>query len=162
MWINKDYFWQINWNAKGLDIPWRAHPTKKLLYGDLPVSTIIRERRLSFVGHCWQAKQELSTDMGSKTWLYWNRLSKHNVCRSAHQRLWMPPQTSPSTCTGWKYWLKMSKCTHQMLMRRGLYVKFVTIVLCLWHANIVFLLCIFHWFYSLESGHTGALSWRVF
>ena len=47
-----------------LNISWRHHPTKLQLYGHIPpISTILRERRMRFAGHCWRAKQELASDL---------------------------------------------------------------------------------------------------
>ena len=55
-----------------LNILWKHHPTKKELYGDIPpLSTIIRERRLKFAGHCWHSKGELASDLRlwQPTWM---------------------------------------------------------------------------------------------
>ena len=47
-----------------LNISWRQHPTKLQLHGPIPdISTILRERRMHFAGHCWRAKQELAIDL---------------------------------------------------------------------------------------------------
>ena len=47
-----------------LNISWMQHPTKSQLYGPIPaISTILRERRMRFAGHCWRAKQELASDL---------------------------------------------------------------------------------------------------
>ena len=44
-----------------LNILWNQHPTKKLLYGNLPpVTETIKERRLRFAGHCHRSKEELA------------------------------------------------------------------------------------------------------
>ena len=46
-----------------LDISWKEHPTKLRLYGDLQdVTTMIRERRMRFAGHCWRSKEEIVSD----------------------------------------------------------------------------------------------------
>ena len=47
-----------------LNISWREHPTKKVLYGDLPpISQTLRDRRLRFAGHCFGSKEELAGDL---------------------------------------------------------------------------------------------------
>ena len=47
-----------------LNLSWRKHPTKVQLYGNIPpLTTILRERRMRFAGHCWRAKQELISDL---------------------------------------------------------------------------------------------------
>ena len=47
-----------------LNIFWRQHPTKLQLRGPIPdISTIFRERRMRFAGHCWRAKQELASEL---------------------------------------------------------------------------------------------------
>jgi len=47
-----------------LNISWRKHPTKEQLYGKLvPISEVIRERRLRFAGHCFRNKDELISDI---------------------------------------------------------------------------------------------------
>ena len=47
-----------------LNISWKQHPTKKVLYGMLPpISDTIRDRRLRFAGHCYRAKTELASDL---------------------------------------------------------------------------------------------------
>ena len=47
-----------------LNISWKQHPTKKVLYGMLPpISETIRDRRLRFAGHCYRAKTELASDL---------------------------------------------------------------------------------------------------
>ena len=43
---------------------WRQHPTKVQLHGPIPdISTILRERRMHFAGHCWREKQELASEL---------------------------------------------------------------------------------------------------
>ena len=43
-----------------LNISWKEHPSKKRLYGTFPpISQVIREQRLRFVGHCWRSKDEI-------------------------------------------------------------------------------------------------------
>ena len=47
-----------------LNISWKEHPTKKLLYDKLPpVSHKIRDRRLRFAGHCYRHKDELASKL---------------------------------------------------------------------------------------------------
>ena len=47
-----------------LNIFWRQHPTKVQLHGPIPdISTILRERRMHFAGHCWRTKQELTSEL---------------------------------------------------------------------------------------------------
>ena len=46
------------------NISWRQHPTKLQLHGPIPdISSILRERRMHFAGHCQRAKQELAIDL---------------------------------------------------------------------------------------------------
>ena len=43
---------------------WRQHPTKKQLYGHLPLITKnIQVRRTRNAGHCWRSKDELISDI---------------------------------------------------------------------------------------------------
>ncbi|KAI8495460.1 hypothetical protein Bbelb_269150 [Branchiostoma belcheri] len=44
---------------------WKEHPTKEMLYGNLPppISQVIRERRLRFAGHSWRNKEEIVSDV---------------------------------------------------------------------------------------------------
>jgi len=47
-----------------LNLSWRQHPTKQQLYGPIPpLTSILRKRKICFVGHCWRAKQELISDL---------------------------------------------------------------------------------------------------
>ena len=47
-----------------LNISWRQHPTKLQFHEPIPdISTILRERRMRFAGHCWRAKQELASNL---------------------------------------------------------------------------------------------------
>ena len=47
-----------------LNISWKKHPTKQLLYGHLPpITDIIKERRTRFAGHCWRSKDEIISDV---------------------------------------------------------------------------------------------------
>ena len=47
-----------------LNISWKQHPTKQLLYGPLPpISQTIKERRARFAGHCWRSKAEIISDV---------------------------------------------------------------------------------------------------
>ena len=47
-----------------LNIFWRQHLTKVQLHGPIPdISTILRERRMHFAGHCWRAKQQLASEL---------------------------------------------------------------------------------------------------
>ena len=43
-----------------LNISWKAHVTNKNLYGNLtPITVVLRQRRLRFIGHCWRSKAEV-------------------------------------------------------------------------------------------------------
>ena len=47
-----------------LNVSWKYHPTRARLYGPLPpISHTIRERRVTFAGHCWRSKEELVSDL---------------------------------------------------------------------------------------------------
>ena len=47
-----------------LNISWKEHPTKKVLYGHLiPIADTIRESRLRFAGHSWRSKEEIVSDV---------------------------------------------------------------------------------------------------
>lgn len=47
-----------------LKISWRQCQTKSQLYGVIAnISTILRECRMHFAGHCWWAKQKLASDL---------------------------------------------------------------------------------------------------
>ena len=47
-----------------LNISWKQHPTKARLYEHLPaISTTIRQRRVTFAGHCWRSKGEIVSDL---------------------------------------------------------------------------------------------------
>ena len=47
-----------------VNISWRQHPTKLRFHGPIPdISTILRDRRMPFAGHCWRAKQELARNL---------------------------------------------------------------------------------------------------
>ena len=41
-------------------LSWKNHPTKQLIYNNLPpVSTIVKSRRVQFAGHCFRAENEI-------------------------------------------------------------------------------------------------------
>ena len=41
-------------------LSWKQHPTKNIIYGDLPpVSNIVRSKRVQFAGHCFRATSEI-------------------------------------------------------------------------------------------------------
>ena len=41
-------------------LSWKQHPTKNIIYGDLPpVSSIVRSKRVQFAGHCFRATSEI-------------------------------------------------------------------------------------------------------
>ena len=43
-----------------LNVRWQSHTTNKVLYENLPkVSTVVKETRLRFYGHCWRIKDEI-------------------------------------------------------------------------------------------------------
>ena len=47
-----------------LNKPWRQHPTRHQLYGQLPpVTKTIQVRRTRHAGHCWRSKDELISDV---------------------------------------------------------------------------------------------------
>ena len=42
------------------NLSWRSHPTKQLIYRNVPsVSTIVKARRVQFAGHCYRAENEV-------------------------------------------------------------------------------------------------------
>ena len=44
----------------GLNLSWKHHPKKQVIYGDLPpVSSIVRSKRVQFAGHCFRATTEI-------------------------------------------------------------------------------------------------------
>ena len=46
-----------------LNKSWRDHTKNKELYGNLlSITTVIRDRRLKFMGHCWRSKEELISE----------------------------------------------------------------------------------------------------
>ena len=46
------------------NISWKAHATLKIIYGDLqPISLILEQKRLQFVGHCYRAKNEVISSL---------------------------------------------------------------------------------------------------
>ena len=59
-----------------LNIHWSSHPTIVRLYGNLPrVSTILKERRTRFAGHCYRSKEEIISDV-----LLWT--PAHGTCKA--------------------------------------------------------------------------------
>lgn len=47
-----------------LNVSWKDHVTNKELYGKLlPITDVIRERRLRFAGHCFRNKNELASSL---------------------------------------------------------------------------------------------------
>ena len=47
-----------------LNVSWEDHITNRDLYQDLlPITEVIKERRLRFVGHCWRSKSELASKL---------------------------------------------------------------------------------------------------
>ena len=47
-----------------LNMSWRQHPLRHLLYGHLPPITInIQIRRTRHAGHCWRSRDELISDV---------------------------------------------------------------------------------------------------
>ena len=47
-----------------LNKSWREHPTKEELYGKIPaITSLIKERRTRFAGHCYRSKEELASDL---------------------------------------------------------------------------------------------------
>ena len=46
------------------NLSWKAHPTRKQIYGDLlPPSTLLRGRRVQFAGHCLRAEKEVVSSL---------------------------------------------------------------------------------------------------
>jgi len=46
-----------------LNVSWQDHITNAELYGNLlPITEVIRDRRLRFIGHCWRNKNEIISD----------------------------------------------------------------------------------------------------
>ena len=46
------------------NIHWNEHPTKEIIYGDLPpISNALRRRRLLFAGHCLRAEDEIISSL---------------------------------------------------------------------------------------------------
>ena len=46
------------------NISWKKHPTLKDIYGDLvPASTLVRQRRVQFAGHCQRATNEIISSL---------------------------------------------------------------------------------------------------
>ena len=47
-----------------LNIHWSAHPSKERLYGNLvQITSVIKERRTRFAGHCYRSKDEVVSDL---------------------------------------------------------------------------------------------------
>ena len=46
------------------NLSWKLHPTKQVIYGDLPpVSSIVRSKRAQFAGHCLRATSEIISSL---------------------------------------------------------------------------------------------------
>ena len=46
------------------NLSWKKHPTLKQIYGNLvPASTLVRQRRTQFVGHCQRASNEIISSL---------------------------------------------------------------------------------------------------
>ena len=46
------------------NLSWKHHPTKQVIYGDLPpVSSIVRSKRVQFAGHCFRATTEIISSL---------------------------------------------------------------------------------------------------
>ena len=46
------------------NLSWKRHPTKQVIYGDLPpVSSIVRSKRAQFAGHCFRATTEIISSL---------------------------------------------------------------------------------------------------
>ena len=57
-----------------LNKSWRQHPTKKELYGNIPtISSLVRERRIRFAGHCYRSSSELASKL-----ILWKPRHGHN------------------------------------------------------------------------------------
>ena len=47
-----------------LNILWSTHPSKKRLYDNLlQITSVIKERRRKFAGHCYRSKDEVVSDL---------------------------------------------------------------------------------------------------
>ena len=47
-----------------LNILWSTHPSKKRLYDNLlQITSVIKERRRKFTGHCYRSKDEVVSDL---------------------------------------------------------------------------------------------------
>ena len=47
-----------------LNIHWRIYPSQERLYGDLVrITSVIKERRTRFSGHCYRTKDEVVSDL---------------------------------------------------------------------------------------------------
>ena len=47
-----------------LNIHWSTHPSKERLYGNLvQMTSVIKERRGRFAGHCYRSKDEVAKDL---------------------------------------------------------------------------------------------------
>ena len=46
------------------NLSWKHHPTKHVIYGDLPpLSSIVRSKRVQFAGHCFRATTEIISSL---------------------------------------------------------------------------------------------------
>ena len=47
-----------------LNIRWSTHPSKECLYGNLvQITSVIKERRTRFAGHCYRSEDEVVSDL---------------------------------------------------------------------------------------------------
>ena len=46
------------------NLSWKNHPTKAQIHGDiLPISTVMTRRKTCFTGHCYRAKDQITSDI---------------------------------------------------------------------------------------------------
>ena len=100
-----------------LNKSWKQHPTKQLLYGHLPLfSLIIQVRWTRHVGHCWRSKDKLINNV-----LLWTpTLGYTSVGWPALCEHWMQSRrpTTDDKGEGWMAWegLGTTCCQHNLMM----------------------------------------------
>ena len=96
--VNKQKYFRSIWNNLAmlkLNVFLRQHPTKKLLYGDLPpITKTIWVRRTRHAGHCWKSRNELISDVLLWT-LSHGRAKAEGPARIYIQQLWEDTGCSP-------------------------------------------------------------------
>ena len=87
------YIWVCVCVSSLLNMSWRQHPTKHLLYGHLPpITKTIQVRRTRHAGPCWRSRNELIIDVllwtptygwakaGRPAWTYIQQLCEDTGC----------------------------------------------------------------------------------